>query len=292
MLWIDYAKLYPTGGINARFTVIDLNDVQSNRIINEFRMKNERIDSEFISSFVQSEKNIIEKVDLNIAISKKEYDYIRNKYCKNANVFLINATDSDYMHDVYEKKEYDLAFIGSNSSPNIDGIKWFLETIWKEIKKKVTGVTLLIQGSVSKNKDFRKFFESYSGDTNIHIQGYVENLDSVYAKTKICICPLRFGTGMKIKNIEAMAHGIPVVSTSVGLEGIRTGTNFRGYDSVDAFVEIIERLLGEQSLYEEYREECRHLFEENHSNTYLMRKMEEVIKVCDKKRKSASEKNS
>jgi glycosyltransferase involved in cell wall biosynthesis len=59
--------------------------------------------------------------------------------------------------------------------------------------------------------------------------GYVADLAPLYARARVAISPLRFGAGVKIKTIEAIQHGLPVVATSVGAEGFRV-------DNPDAIV--------------------------------------------------------
>ena len=56
----------------------------------------------------------------------------------------------------------------------------------------------------------------------VHVPGYMsdEDLDVLYAKSLISIAPLRFGAGVKGKVVDAMHHGLPVVSTSIGIEGL------------------------------------------------------------------------
>ena len=66
-------------------------------------------------------------------------------------------------------------------------------------------------------------------DANIHFEGHVEDLAAFYNQVRVVIVPIRFGAGVKLKTIEALQRGVPIVSTVVGAEGIDP----RGRDAID-----------------------------------------------------------
>jgi glycosyltransferase involved in cell wall biosynthesis len=60
-------------------------------------------------------------------------------------------------------------------------------------------------------------------DENIHFTGHVTDLAEFYGRARVVIAPIRFGAGVKVKTIQALQYGVPVVSTECGAEGIDTG---------------------------------------------------------------------
>ena len=102
-------------------------------------------------------------------------------------------------------------FIGGYSGHNLDGLRWFLSEVWPGVLAAQPGAEFDVVGTVSEAVP--------AGAPRVRVHGPLNDLDSVYARASVCLVPLRFGTGLKIKLIEAMAHGRAVVSTPAGAEG-------------------------------------------------------------------------
>jgi glycosyltransferase involved in cell wall biosynthesis len=108
-------------------------------------------------------------------------------------------------------------FVGGFShTPNADAVRWFIEEILPIVQKRIPEMQFIIVGSNIPDW-IRKLTNS-----NIIIKGFVtdKDLDNLYKSVKMAVIPLRFGAGLKGKTVEAMVNGLPVVSTSFGLEGI------------------------------------------------------------------------
>ena len=101
-----------------------------------------------------------------------------------------------------------LLFLGSRNQANVDGIEFFLEQVWPRISHEVE---LLIAGGVCDVIDI---------PAGVKTMPVVDDVADAYAQADIAIVPNRFGTGLKIKTIEAMGRGLAVVSTPVGAEGL------------------------------------------------------------------------
>ena len=103
-------------------------------------------------------------------------------------------------------------FVGSGSLPNLDGITWFIDEVWPTIIAKVPAARLAIYGSVCARLSRRS--------SEIELYGNVELLEPHYDRARLSIVPLRVGSGLKIKIIEAISVGIPIVTTEVGAQGL------------------------------------------------------------------------
>lgn len=129
-----------------------------------------------------------------------------------------------YVYDTFKEDiEYDFSkregilFVGGfNHDPNTDAVLWFASEIWPLIHEK-TDASFYIVGSHA-----RKSVEELDGKDGIVFKGFVsdEELEALYARCKITVVPLRYGAGVKGKVVEALYNGMPVVTTSVGAEGI------------------------------------------------------------------------
>lgn len=104
---------------------------------------------------------------------------------------------------------------GSAGSPNVDAVRFFLAKIWPEVLTAVPEAEFHIVGATS---DVVR--QAVAAAPRVTIRGFVEDLSAVYAEASLSIAPIRFGTGTRIKILEAFAHACPVVSTLAGAEGI------------------------------------------------------------------------
>ncbi|WP_416768589.1 glycosyltransferase [Sulfurimonas sp. ST-25] len=119
-------------------------------------------------------------------------------------------------YDFYERED-SLLYVGTLSwEANIEGLVWFIENTWDTLKARIPDLKLYIVG---KNPDERISNAANSRD-GIVFTGFVKDLTDYYSKCKIFIAPLRFGSGMKVKVVSAMGQGLPVVTTTVGAEGL------------------------------------------------------------------------
>lgn len=148
----------------------------------------------------------------------------------------VNTTDSDENHDW----NHVLTFIGPEMhDPNYDGVMWFLENCWKKLQSNNSDYKLRIIGKWSEGTKTR-LGEQYS---NVEFAGFVDDLGEALAGT-VMIVPLRVGSGIRMKILEAGACGVPVVSTHVGAEGlmINEGEDILLADTAEEFVDAIVRL--------------------------------------------------
>ena len=105
-------------------------------------------------------------------------------------------------------------FVGNfDNVANRDGIRWLLDRVWPEVLRRVPGITLTIAG----NGAPANLADDGAG---IHVVGHVPELDGLLDSHRVMAAPIRFGTGIKTKVLSSLAHGLPVVTTTIGGEGL------------------------------------------------------------------------
>lgn len=103
---------------------------------------------------------------------------------------------------------------------NADAARVFLESCMSEVRRRLPEARVHIVGRGAQ-ASLEEAARAYGGA--VSVDGYVADLDALLSRATALVMPLRFGSGIKIKVIEAFAHGVPVISSPVGAEGVRTG---------------------------------------------------------------------
>lgn len=107
-----------------------------------------------------------------------------------------------------------IGFLGGRDASNLDALDWFVRQVWPGIRSRFASeVELHVAGQVT-------LAWKHSAD-GLHIVGPVDSIETFWSVIDIAINPVRFGSGLKIKNVEALAYGRPLLTTSIGAEGLR-----------------------------------------------------------------------
>jgi glycosyltransferase involved in cell wall biosynthesis len=144
--------------------------------------------------------------------------------------------------------------------PNADGIRWFFTEVFPLIRRRVPDATLTIVGK-NPPQDFLDF--AAKNPDAVKVTGYVLELAPYLEQSALMVVPVRAGGGMRVRILEAFAYAMPVVTTTVGLEGIHAELE-RDVLVADAATEFAERvieLLNDTALQEKLSRNGRHLAE-------------------------------
>lgn len=136
-------------------------------------------------------------------------------------------------------------FVGSLSyGPNRVAAELLVREIWPRVRRRVPDARLTIAG---------RYPEQVAGydapPPGVEFTGFVEDLDAVYRRTRVACVPIQSGGGTRIKVLEAAAHGKPVVSTTVGIEGLAMvdGEHVLERNDPDAFAAAVADLLADDA---------------------------------------------
>jgi len=187
-----------------------------------------------------------------------------------------NGVDSKYFQpdpSVLPEKNV-ILFTGTiNSFPNTDGLKFFLKEIFPLIQQELPTVQFIIAG-----KNPPQAIENYARQPNITVTGYVKDMRTCFTKASAVVVPLRIGGGTRLKILEAMAMGVPVVSTAIGAEGLEVvhGENILIADEPSEFAQEVIHLIRNKVLQKKLVNNGRQLIETKYDWTLITNNLEQT----------------
>lgn len=166
--------------------------------------------------------------------------------------------------------------------PNADGVRWFMHEVFPFVRHQVSDPTLTIVGS-RPPKDIVDFGLQNAGC--VHVTGYVPDLQRYLERAALIVVPVRAGSGMRVRILEAMARGVPIVTTTTGVEGIDAidGEHLLVADEPREFAAAVVRLLNDQTLRESLIRNGRRLVEEKYDWQVVLPKLESVYQSLGSK---------
>jgi len=208
------------------------------------------------------EKQVSETLDRCIMISKKDETKLTENNPKACTSVVPAGVDTSYFAPGRGKPESNsLVFVGTMDwMPNVEGALWFSDEILPLIKEVLPGIKLYIVGRNPTRKI--KSLE----DSNVVVTGYVEDTRIYLTRGEVVIVPLKTGSGMRIKILNAMAMRKPVVSTSIGCEGISVtdGNDILIANDPEEFAERVLTLLRNEDKRRKIARASLDLVEENY----------------------------
>ncbi|EIJ6694540.1 TPA: glycosyltransferase [Escherichia coli] len=254
-------------------TIIDTHDFATNIVKQGLQLKpNKNLN---INKFEASEKKWIRKFNIAIAINPREQEEFQKRF------ELQNCYTIPSFHNIEDigqgsqNHKYDILFVGSSSPFNIEGfLKFNAKSI--PVLRRILGrePQVAIVGDVCNAQAIKNLNGAY-----LHKLGRIPDLQSVYNESKIVICPLLSGAGMKIKVVEALSYGKAIVTTSVGADGINIIHKHDAYISDDwnEFSQSIKDILTNDSLREKLEKNSKKLAMSDYSYQAVSCKWGELI---------------
>jgi len=159
-------------------------------------------------------------------------------------------------------------------SANYDAMRWFLTFVYPQIKAKQPGVSLTITGSTQGVE-----LDGLALDSSVSLTGYVEDVRMPVTEAAVCVVPIRQGGGTRLKILEAMALGTPVVATSKGAEGLAVvdGEHLLIADEPAAFADATLRLLRDGGLRNRLTSSARALVEAKYDWAHIGRRFVDLV---------------
>lgn len=214
------------------------------------------------------EREVAEEFDRTIVISEADRDYIIEGNSLQISVVpngvrpeLLSFEPSALMNGVVNGKV--ISFLGSmDILHNIDAAKYFVTDIFPRIRSDFPDISFFIIG-----KTPPKEIKRLGRLDGVTVTGYVNEPAEYLVRSNVVVAPMRFGTGLQNKIIEAMALGKPVITTELGREGIdaRPGKHILVANDETEFAQMTSRVINDTAFAERIGSNAREAIEQSHT---------------------------
>ena len=225
------------------------------------------------------------RCDLSLIISSFEFELLTEIIKIDESLllllpFMVNEITQETKWKTFEDRN-DFMFIGGGKhAPNIDAIKVLKTILWPLIHAQLPEAKLNIYGAYLP----QQVVEMHNPKDGFLVKGRTEDADEVMKAAKVCLAPLRFGAGIKGKLLSAMQNGTPIVTTTIGAEGMHGILAWNGTIENDhtAFVKAAVTLYTEPKTWKIAQEQGKTLINTLYSKTSLAAILEQKVKHLQK----------
>jgi glycosyltransferase involved in cell wall biosynthesis len=226
----------------------DLNDVEHKKLLSNARKQTNNVLTKLyhlqVPSLKKGECQVIKAMQKTFVCSEIDRSYLSEDLgLKNIEV-IPNATTLQEFQETVQQPT--LLFIGTYSYlPNIQAANYLIEEVFPKVKQQFPDAKLIIAGGSPEQIPAYK-----QSPLDVEFTGFVDDLTALYARSRVICCPIFSGSGTRAKLLEAGAYGKPIVSTTLGAEGIGLidQYSFLERNTVESFAQGCIELLQNDSL--------------------------------------------
>jgi glycosyltransferase involved in cell wall biosynthesis len=186
-----------------------------------------------------------------------------------------------------EPAEQSLLFVGDfNYAPNREGAEFLLEEVWPAIRREVPNAQLWLVGINN-----HAHILGRNGQDGIVVTGAVEEISPYLRRATVAVAPLLLGSGTRLKILEALGAGVPVVATSAACEGIdaENGVHLLIADNAKTFIACCLRLLKDNSLRAQLAKAGRELIRDRYDVAVMSRAVLGCYRSLSESKQSTAE---
>lgn len=247
--------------------------ILSFRLLKKFILSNE------IKLLKKYERNISQIYDKTVFVAEKEAKLLNQELEFDKAIAVPLGVDINFFGEFFGKiapEPHTIAFLGAMSvAHNEAGAIHFINDILPLVMEKIPDATFtIIGGGITK-----KLKEIALNNSAVKFTGRVEDVRTIVGKCQVFVCPLTFGSGIKTKNLEAMAMGIPVVTTTIGAENINAINEEEWLiaDSDREFANQVIRLMTDQTLWKIIQKNAKEFVSDNFTWKVAEEKLKDVL---------------
>ena len=219
--------------------------------------------SQEAAHLLAAERRWCPSFNVNMVVSDDEGKLLKPSCGKSKICVVPNGVDVSYFTPRTDPGGSRLLFCGRlDQIANKGAITYFFDSIWPELSAKVRNLEIDVVG---KNPP-GWLMELSQRDPRVHVPGFVDDVRPYFQKATVFVCPITDGGGTRLKIIDALAMGMPVVSTTFAASGLKLshGVHILTADTADRFITSISELLSDKDMRDSLTREALELV----TNTY------------------------
>jgi succinoglycan biosynthesis protein ExoO len=272
VLWVDHAYLAPIlaslPSIDGMLRIVDTHDVMHLR---DASLRAAGLPSEHDVSR-EEERQLLSEFDMLVAIQDQERDVLQQVLANRRVITLGHAAAVEPQ----PCDSLDICFVGSNYLVNEHSLREFLEQAWPGIRARFPATKLRVVGGVCERP---AIIAAARRDSRILLRGIVSSAADMHAGPAVVVCPLWAGSGLKIKMVEALAHGKAIVASPVAVQGLSDGigTAFELARNPADFIEPVVRLIGSATLRQQLEHRAAEYAAQKFNEESVWREMDKFL---------------
>jgi glycosyltransferase involved in cell wall biosynthesis len=222
------------------------------------------------------EKRNCLRFQMNIMVSEDDGNMLKEISPFSRVAVVENGVDTNFfLPKEHHENTNRLIFAGRmDQYSNVDAVMQFCSNVWPRIKAVFPDMRFSIIG----NNPPQKLLDLARNDEKLEVLGYVDDVRPHFASATISVCPIRDGGGTRLKILDAMAMGMPIISTTIGCEGIDVtpGKDVLIANTPEEYIENIRKIIRDDTLRKRLRQCARETVDGKYSWTIIGQKLNKL----------------
>jgi glycosyltransferase involved in cell wall biosynthesis len=272
-------------------TVLDTQDLHFLRLsreqahrqeLRQIQTAGQGLDSLWDADLVCRELSAIHRVDLVWLVSDFERELLVNEFEVDAERLVVSRfaypeppLGLEFGDSAFEGRSGFVLLGNFRHAPNLDAFRWMRAELWPEIRRRLPQAQIQCFGAYPP----KEVMQAHAPQKGFHVHGSAADLSVVFSSPRVSLAPLRFGAGIKGKISDSWWYGVPVVSTSLGAEGMGDASEWGGLVTAGAasFVEACCLLHEDASVWKQAHQRGRKILRERFSWDVFLNGMQESL---------------
>ena len=226
------------------------------------------------------EAKVCRRVDHVVAVSELDAEQLRELAGISDVTPISNGVDTGYFDGSWGNvRPNSLVFVGGLTwFPNYDAVRYFCAEVLPRVAAEIPDVTLTVVGKSPSRNSIR----DVADNPRVRLTGLVDDVRPLIAEAAVYVVPLRVGGGTRLKILDALSMGKPLVSTSVGCEGldVEPDKQLLVADSAEHFAGQVIRLLRDRELAQRLGRSGRELVQRVYEWSVIAKELDRVYERC------------
>lgn len=290
VIWVDHLGMMqhaPTlkKAVPGARLVLEQHNVESDFFLQRARQKRSPADVIYAAEWLAAkrfEAEAMRRADAVVAISPLDAKAFRELAQVRATVVPQLVPLGTRRSDV---PEGDLLYVGNLGwHPNVAGLDWFFERVWPLLRQKAPALRLRIAGSgLEAGPDGTPHVPDAWRHDGVEVLGFVPDLAPLYATSSVVVAPILGGSGVRIKLLEAMRAGLPLVTTAEAVDGTEAvaGVHLAAHDDPQAFAAAVLHLAVDPAARVQLRDAAYDFLAHHHGMELAARRVREALGLVD-----------